>query len=271
MSRPCERSWWQAKWMLEAGTSQVTYIDSTSGTSYGIAINISISETVLVWTAQTVTNTRQDIRIRTTHLRHTRQLSQRVPSLATEAYQSRQSNDVWGIRARHPAWRPILTAEHQRRRGVYMRRGERHTMCSWRRSQWMWWRYDLGWTNRYRKDSHDSDWREVQCAENPVWDFASGRFTVFARVDLEWRTTFFAAVCGAVLVKSFKPPTSLQKLRLILPQIWRATLQICLQRSMTWMRRRCQACINAQGGHSRHWLCDLASESLCVTWLICTW
>ena len=49
-------------------------------------------------------------------------------------------------------------------------------------------------------------------------------------------------------------PVTLPQLRQALTQEWNAIPKRVIQNIITSMRRRCTACINAGGGHTRYWL-----------------
>ena len=44
--------------------------------------------------------------------------------------------------------------------------------------------------------------------------------------------------------------------------IWNNIPQVFIQRMIGSMRRWCQAVVNAQGGHTRYWICDFPNQGL---------
>jgi hypothetical protein len=61
-------------------------------------------------------------------------------------------------------------------------------------------------------------------------------------------------------------PTTVDGLRRALTGEWNNMPQTVIQNIILSMRRRCTACINARGGHTRYWLFDLRVPMLKLLW-----
>ena len=67
-------------------------------------------------------------------------------------------------------------------------------------------------------------------------------------------------------------PVTLAELSRALVRIWNGIPQVFFTNLVGSMRRRCNACITANGGHTRYWLCDMVLETFLICWaLVMKW
>ena len=67
-------------------------------------------------------------------------------------------------------------------------------------------------------------------------------------------------------------PVTLAELSRALVRIWNGIPQAFFTNLVGSMRRRCNACITANGGLTRYWLCDMVLETLLICWaLVMKW
>ena len=59
-------------------------------------------------------------------------------------------------------------------------------------------------------------------------------------------------------------PVTLQGLVEALQEVWQEILQAFHANLVASMRRRCQECVNARGGHTHYWQCELLFDFHCV-------
>ena len=71
---------------------------------------------------------------------------------------------------------------------------------------------------------------------------------------------------------SVTKPVTLAELSRALVCIWNGIPQAFFTNLVGSMRRRCNACITANGGHTRYWLCDMVLETFLICWaLVMKW
>ena len=67
-------------------------------------------------------------------------------------------------------------------------------------------------------------------------------------------------------------PVTLAELSRALVRIWNGIPQAFFTNLVGSMRQRCNACITANGGHTRYWLCDMVLETFLICWaLVMKW
>ena len=67
-------------------------------------------------------------------------------------------------------------------------------------------------------------------------------------------------------------PVTLAELSRALVRIWNGIPQAFFTNLVGSMRRRSNACITANGGHTRYWLCDMVLETFLICWsLVMKW